>query len=94
MSYKGVVLIVSMKRLKIISLIFITAVPLTVIGMDWNPLPETVCRMDAASERTWTYLQRVSGNGLQFMSLIAANNAKACSTSALSWIARQLTGQQ
>ena len=33
--------------------------------------PVTVCRMDAASERTWTYLQRVSGDGLQFMSRIA-----------------------
>ena len=36
--------------------------------MKWDPLPETVCRMDAASERTWTYLQRVSGDGSQFMS--------------------------
>ena len=35
--------------------------------MKWDPLPETVCRMDAASERTWTYLQRVSGNGSHFM---------------------------
>ena len=26
---------------------------------------------DTASERTWTYLQRVSGDGLQFMSRIA-----------------------
>ena len=25
--------------------------------------------MDAASERTWTYLQRVSGDGSQFMPL-------------------------
>ena len=47
-----------------------TAVPLTSEGMDWTLLPETVCRMDAASERTWTYLQRVSGNRLQFMSRI------------------------
>ena len=46
------------------------AVPLTDRGMEWYPLPETVCRMDAASERTWTYLQRVSGDGFQFMSLI------------------------
>ena len=45
-----------------------TAVRLTVRGMNWDPLPETVCRMDAASERTWTYLQRVSGDGSQFMS--------------------------
>ncbi len=45
----------------------IIAVPLTVIGMEWKPLPETVCRMDAASERTWMYLQRVSGDGFQFM---------------------------
>ncbi len=50
-------------------------VPLTVRGMDWKPLPETVCRMDAASERTWMpcfYLsgQRVTGDGLQFMSRI------------------------
>ena len=44
-----------------------TTVPLTVRGMNWDPLPETVCRMDAASERTWMYLQRVSGNGYQFM---------------------------
>ena len=48
----------------------VTAVPLTVRCMDWEPLPETVCSTDAASERTWTYLQRVSGNGFQFMSLI------------------------
>ena len=46
----------------------ITAAPLTVRGMKWDPLPETVCRMDAASERTGTYLQRVSGDGSQFMS--------------------------
>ena len=46
----------------------IIAVPLTVRDMEWKPLPETVCRMDAASERTWTYLQRVSGGGYQFMS--------------------------
>jgi len=38
--------------------------------MEWDPLPETVCRMDAASERTWMYLQRVSGDGFQFMSRI------------------------
>ena len=37
--------------------------------MNWDPLPETVCRMDAASERTWMYLQRVSGDGSQFMPL-------------------------
>jgi hypothetical protein len=43
-------------------------VPLTVGNVDWKPLPETVCRMEAASERTWMYLQRVSGNGFQFMS--------------------------
>ena len=48
---------------------------LMVGGMKWDPLPETVCRMDAASERTWTpcfYLpgQRVSGDGFQFMSRI------------------------
>jgi len=28
----------------------------------------TVCRMDAASERTWMYLQRVMVNDPQFMS--------------------------
>ena len=39
--------------------------------MEWKPSPVTVCRMDAASERTWMHLQRVSGDGLQFMSLIA-----------------------
>ena len=44
--------------------------------MEWKPSPVAVCRMDAASERTWTpcfYLpgQRVSGDGLQFMSRIA-----------------------
>jgi hypothetical protein len=44
-------------------------------------LAETVCRMDAASERTWTYLQRVSGDGSQFMSRPVDNSAK-------------LTGQQ
>ena len=59
--------------------------------MDWNPLSETVCRMDAASERTWTCLQRVSGNGFQSMSLITADKAKASSTSALKWFARKLT---
>ena len=36
--------------------------------MGWQPPPVTVCRMDAASERTWTYLQRVTGGGCQFMS--------------------------
>ena len=68
------------------------AVPLTVKGMEWYPLPETVCCMagflllqnlhfhrpwwsDAASELTRTpcfYLtgQRVTGDGLQFMSRI------------------------
>ena len=50
------------------SILSATAVPLTVRGMKWDPLPETVCRMDAAFERTWTYLQRVSGDGAQFMS--------------------------
>ncbi len=55
-----------------------TAVPLTVRGMEWGPLPETVCRMDAASERTWPYLQRVSGNGSQFMSRIRATLVNAC----------------
>ena len=39
--------------------------------MEWKLSPVTVCRMDAASERTWMYLQRVSGDGLQFMSRIA-----------------------
>ena len=39
--------------------------------MEWKPSPVTVCRMEAAFERTWTYLQRVSGDGLQFMSRIA-----------------------
>ena len=43
---------------------------LIVGGMKWDPLPETVYRMDAASERTWTCLQRVSGVGYQFMSRI------------------------
>ena len=43
-------------------LFFVIAVALTVKSMAWNMLPETVCRMDAASERTWMYLQRVSGN--------------------------------
>ena len=47
-----------------------TAVLLTVRGMDWYPLPETVCRMDVAFELTRTYLQRVSGNGFQFMSRV------------------------
>ncbi len=32
----------------------ITAVPLTLRSMEWDPSPETVCRMGAASERTWT----------------------------------------
>ena len=50
------------------SIVVITAVPLTVRGMEWDLLPETVCRMDAASELTWTYLQRVSGDGYHFMS--------------------------
>ena len=47
-----------------------TAVPLTARGMDWDPSTETVCRMEAASERTWTYLQCVSGDGSLFMSRI------------------------
>ncbi len=47
-----------------------TAVPLTPGGMEWKLLLETVCRMDAASERTWMYLQRVSGDGFQFMSRV------------------------
>ena len=55
-----------------------TAVPLTVRGMEWDPLLETVCRMDAASERTWTYLQRVSGNGSQFMYRIRTTLVNAC----------------
>ena len=55
-----------------------TAVPLTVRGMEWDPLPETVCRMDAAFVRTWTYLQRVSDNGPQFMSRIRATLVNAC----------------
>ena len=38
--------------------------------MGWRPPPVTVCRMDAASERTWKYLQRVTGGGRQFMSRI------------------------
>ena len=36
----------------------------------WPPPPVTVCRMDAVSERTWKYLQRVTGGGCQFMSRI------------------------
>ncbi len=72
-----------------------TAVPLTVRGMEWDPLPETVCRMagiellqnlhfppsmvvGAASERTWTYLQRVSGNGSQFIYRIRTTLVNAC----------------
>ena len=51
-----------------ILLFFITAVPLTMRVMGWQPPLVTVCRMDAASERTWTYLQRVTGGGCQFMS--------------------------
>jgi len=47
----------------------VTTVPLTLRGMNWQPSPVTVCRMDAASERTWMYLQRVSGDGCQFMPL-------------------------
>ena len=43
--------------------------------MKWDSLPETVCRMDAASERTWMYLQRVSGNGSQFMSRMILNKS-------------------
>jgi len=39
--------------------------------MEWNTLTETVYRMDAVYERTWTYLQRVSGDVFQFMSRIA-----------------------
>jgi hypothetical protein len=38
--------------------------------MEWDPSPETVCRMEAASERTRMYLQRVSGDGFQFMSRV------------------------
>ena len=38
--------------------------------MVWRPPPVTVSRMDAASERTWKYLQRVTGGGCQFMSRI------------------------
>ncbi len=81
---------------------FSAAAPLTVRGMEWKLLTETVCRMagfcssvtapalpyyrtsctyakpalppsmvvGAASEHTWTYLQRVSGNSFQFMSRI------------------------
>jgi hypothetical protein len=37
----------------------ITAAPLTVRDMDWSVSHQTVCRMDAASERTWMYSQRV-----------------------------------
>ena len=48
----------------------ITAASLTLRGMEWYLLPETVCRMDAASERTGMYLQRVSCDGFQFMSRI------------------------
>ena len=51
------------------------AVPLTVRGMNWTLLPETVCCMDAAFERTWTYLQRVSGNSFQFMPLTVNGTA-------------------
>jgi hypothetical protein len=46
--------------------------------MEWDPLPETVCRMDAASERTWTYLQRVSGDEFQFMSRIKVKQDQTC----------------
>ena len=49
---------------------YFIALPLTIRCMRWNPLPETVCRMVAAFERIWTYLQRASGNGFQFMSQI------------------------
>ena len=45
----------------------VIAIPLNVRDMDWELLCETVCRMDAAFERTWTYLQRVAGNSFQFM---------------------------
>jgi len=48
----------------------ITAAPLTMGDMNWQPPPVTVSRMDAASERTWKYLQRVTGGGCQFMSRI------------------------
>ena len=36
--------------------------------MGWQAATETVCRMDATSERTWTYLQRVTATACQFMS--------------------------
>lgn len=45
----------------------VTAVPLTMRDMGWRPPPVTVCCMDAASERTWKYLQHVTGGGCQFM---------------------------
>ena len=49
---------------------YFTAVPLTMRDMGWRPPPVTVCRMDAAYERTWKYLQRVTGGGRQLMSRI------------------------
>ncbi len=48
----------------------ITAVPLTLRDTGWRPPPVTVCRMDVASERTWKYLQHVTGGGRQLMSRI------------------------
>jgi hypothetical protein len=36
--------------------------------MNWVSFSLTVCRMDAASERTWMYLQRVMENDTPFMS--------------------------
>jgi hypothetical protein len=38
--------------------------------MSWPALSVTVCRMDAASERTGMYLQRVSDGADQFMSRV------------------------
>lgn len=43
--------------------------------MNWKLLPETVCRMDATSKRTWMYLQRVAGNSFQFMPLTVNGTA-------------------
>ena len=64
--------------MRVIFMVSNTAVPLTYRGMKWDPSPETVCRKDAASERTWTYLQRVSGDGFQFMSRVRVKQDLAC----------------
>ena len=56
--------------MEFIFILYITAVPLTARGMDRDPSTETVCRMEAAFERTWMYLQCVSDDGSLFMSRI------------------------